>query len=142
MKRIGNLYNKICSLDNLFLADKKAGKGKSKQYGVIEHNKNKMENILKLQEMLINKTYKTSEYHIFEIEEPKIRKIYRLPYYPDRITHHATLNVLEPIFVRTFTADTYSCIKGRGIHKASYKLRRDIRNLSRERERERERFMF
>ena len=140
MKRIGNLYEKIYSLDNLILADKNASKGKSKQYGVMEHNKNKMENILKLQETLVNKTYKTSEYHIFEIEEPKIRKIYRLPYYPDRITHHAMLNVLEPIFVRTFTAGTYSCIKGRGIHKASYKLRRDIRNLSRERERER--FMF
>jgi RNA-directed DNA polymerase len=126
LKRIGNLYEKIYSLDNLLLADHRASKGKSKQYGVIQHGKSKMDNILRLQEMLINKTYKTSEYHIFTIEEPKLRTIHRLPYYPDRILHHAVLNVLEPIFVKMFTADTYSCIKRRGIHKASYNLRKAL----------------
>lgn len=29
MKRIGNLYQKICSLDNLILAESKARKGKT-----------------------------------------------------------------------------------------------------------------
>jgi retron-type reverse transcriptase len=29
------------------------------------------------------------------------------------------MNILEPIFVACFTADTYSCIKGKGIHAAS-----------------------
>ena len=41
MKRIGYLYEKIISINNLKLADKKAQKGKSKQFGVIKHNKNK-----------------------------------------------------------------------------------------------------
>ena len=65
--------------------------------------------------MLLNKTYKTSEYDTFIIHEPKERVIYRLPYYPDRIVHHAIMNVLEPIWVKTFTYNTYSCIKRRGI---------------------------
>jgi retron-type reverse transcriptase len=134
MKRIGNLYEKIYLLDNLLLADKNASKGKSRQYGVIQHRKNKIENILKLQDMLINKTYKTSEYYIFRIEEPKLRTIHRLPYYPDRILQHAVLNILAPIFIKSFTADTYSCVPGRGIHKASYKLRKAIKGISRERE--------
>lgn len=42
----------------------------------------------------------------------------------DRIVHHSIMNILEPIFVSVFTADTYSCIKSRGVHKASYNLRR------------------
>jgi retron-type reverse transcriptase len=29
------------------------------------------------------------------------------------------MNILEPIFVSTFTSNTYSCIKGRGIHAAA-----------------------
>ena len=37
------------------------------------------------------------------------------------------MNVLSPIFISTFTADTYSCIKGRGIHSASEKLKPILR---------------
>ena len=116
MKRIGNLYQKIYSIENIIIADNIARKGKLKQPGVIQHDKNRSENIQKLHEMLKNKTYKTSEYTTFTIFEPKERVIFRLPYYPDRITHHAIMNILEPIFVSTFTTNTYSCIKKRGIH--------------------------
>ncbi len=128
MKRIGNLYDKIISIDNLTIADAKAQKSKSKQYGVQLHNKNKEANILKLHEMLKNKTYQTSTYDIFKVYEPKEREVYRLPYFPDRIAHHAIMNVLEPIFVANYTADTYSCIKGRGIHKASFALRKALKD--------------
>jgi len=64
MKRIANLYEKIISIENLQEADKKAQKGKLKQYGVQIHNKNKEANILKLHQMLEAKTYRTSEYDI------------------------------------------------------------------------------
>lgn len=108
-------------------ADEKAQKGKSRQYGVSLHNKNREGNILKLHNLLISKTYKTSQYDIFKVFEPKEREVYRLPYFPDRICHHAIMNVLEPIFVAVFTADSYSCIKGRGIHKASFNLRKALK---------------
>lgn len=101
------------------LADKKASKGKSDTYGVKEHRKNQEANILNLQNTLLNKEYKTSNYTVFKVYEPKERDVYRLPYYPDRILHHALMNVLEPIFVSVFTNDTYSCIKGKGIHSAA-----------------------
>ena len=38
------------------------------------------------------------------------------------------MNILEPVFVAVFTADSYSCIKGRGIHKASFNLRKALRS--------------
>jgi|SRR5690554_821635 len=127
MKRVGNLYEEIVSVDNLHLADKKARIGKKHSYGVQKHDRNREANIQELHLALKNKTYRTSEYTVFKIKEPKEREIYRLPYI-DRIVHHAIMNVLEPIWVSVFTADTYSCIKGKGIHGALKAVRRDIKN--------------
>lgn len=127
MKRINNLYDKIISLENLKQADIIARKGK-KSFGINLHDKNKDANILKLHNDLKNNNYKTSKYDIFKIYEPKERFIYRLPYFPDRIMHHAIMLVLEPIWVQLFTADTYSCIKGRGIHSCANKLKENLKN--------------
>lgn len=119
MKRINDLYGEICSIENLVLADKKARLGKSKQKEIIIHDKYRENNILKLHKLLVNKEYKTSKYYIFKIFENKERIIYKLPYYPDRIVHHAIMNILESIFVKCFIVTTFNCIKKRGI-KAAY----------------------
>lgn len=129
MKRITDIHNTICSIDNLRLADKKARRGKSKQPGVIRFDLQPETNLLLLNESLLNKTYMTSPYTTFKVFEPKEREVYRLPYFPDRITHHAIMNLLEPMFTSVFTADTYSCIKGRGIHGASYNLRKALKDV-------------
>jgi retron-type reverse transcriptase len=129
MKRINNLYEQIYSIENLQLADEIARKGKLKQPGVIAHDRNRAANIQELHSMLKNKTYCTSAYTTFTVFEPKERLIFRLPYFPDRITHHAVMNILEPIFVSTFTADTYSCIKGRGIHAAAKAVKRALNDV-------------
>lgn len=130
MKRFGNLYEKIISIENLRLADQKARLGKLLSAGVIKHDLRRDEDIYELNQTLINKTYKTSAYTIFKMitDNGKEREIYRLPYNPDRILHHAAMNILEPIWTSTLTADTYSCIKGRGIHGVVRKLKRQIKN--------------
>lgn len=115
MKRYNNLWEKVISVENLRLADEKARRGKTHTYGVKHHDLNREANIQALHEALLTKTFKTSPYDVFTIFEPKERLIFRLPYYPDRIVHHAVMNVLEPIWSRTFTYNTYSCIKHRGI---------------------------
>jgi len=128
LKRINNLFEKIVSIDNLNLADAIARKGKARQYGVLMHDKNKEANIQLLHDRLLSRSYRTSAYTTFKIFEPKEREVYRLPYYPDRITHHAVMNILEPIFLSVFTADTYSCIKGKGIHAAAKAVRATLRD--------------
>lgn len=130
MKRINNIYQQIYSIENLELADKIARKHKSKQRGILIHDQNREANILALHELLKNKTYKTSKYIRFTIQETKPREIYKLPYFPDRIVHHAVMNVLEKMFVSTFTADTYSCIKKRGIHAAQRALKKSLKDIS------------
>lgn len=130
MKRIGNIYNQICSIENLKLADAIAQMGKKKQYGVIRHNKNAEQNIIDLHHLLMQNKFTTSEYSVFKIYDPKERDVYRLPYYPDRIVHHAIMNILEPIFVNCFVSNSYSCIKGKGIHAAFKDVRSALKNKS------------
>jgi len=119
MKRVGSLCNRIISVENLEFADRMARKGKGNSYGIRLHDTRRKENILKLHEILENKVYKTSHYTVFKIYDPKEREIYRLPYFPDRIVHWAIMLQLEPVWMKVFTRDTYSCIKGRGIHGAA-----------------------
>lgn len=129
MKRHGNLYQKIISIANLTEADRKAQVGKRKQRGVIKHNKNKEANILKLHEWLKNKTYKTSRYWLFTIFEPKQRQISILNYFPNRIVHHAIMIYLEPILRGCFIAQTYSCIRRRGIHRCLRDVKKALCNV-------------
>ena len=128
MRRVGNLYHRIIDLENLRLADVNARKRKKLTYGVAVHDQNRDENIFLLHEQLTTKSFKTSAYTSFFLHTPKKREIFRLPYYPDRIVHHAILNILEPVWESVFTADTYACIKGRGIHGAARALRRDLKD--------------
>lgn len=46
----------------------------------------------------------------------------------DRVIHHAICNVIEPIFDRSFTADTFACRKDKGIHAALRGLRKTVRS--------------
>jgi len=85
MKRVGNIYKDICDIENLELADFKARKSKRKRRDVRQHDREKNLNILKLNEALLNKTFRTSKYKVFKINEGKERIISSLPYYPDRI---------------------------------------------------------
>lgn len=126
MKRLNHLYPKVYDIQNLALADEKARKGKTNQYGVMVHDKNREANIQALHLMLKERTYRTSEYTTFKVYEPKERVVYRLPYFPDRIAHHAVMNVMKPIFISVFTADTYSCIEGKGIHAAARAVRKAL----------------
>lgn len=119
MKRTKNLYNKICDIENIRLAYKNAKKGKSKYRQVKEIEKNQEPYLMQIQEMLINKTFNTSEYQIKDIfDGKKKRTIHKLPFFPDRIVHHALMQVIEPILLKSLIRDTFQSIKGRGISDA------------------------
>lgn len=119
----------MCSIQNLMLADQIARKGKKDQFGVREHDKRRGCNILTLHNMLMDKTFTTGIYKHFTIKDPKPRLISALNYYPDRIVHHAAMIKLENMFVANFTADTYSCIRGRGISACRKKLVKALKDV-------------
>lgn len=117
MKRLGHLYEKIYDMDNLILAHEKARLGKGWYREVKMVNENPEYYLTLLQDMLINKTYKTSEYETYiKNDHGKEREIFKLPYFPDRICQWAVMLVIEPVLIKNFTKDTYSAIPGRGTH--------------------------
>lgn len=128
MKRIGNIFDNVCSTENIHAAYLKAKKGKGKRYGVLLFEKKLDDNLKALQTELLTGTYKTSEYDIFTINDPKERVVYRLPF-RDRIVHHAIMNVLEPVWSSIFIQNTYACIKYRGIHAVLKHLKRDLKDV-------------
>lgn len=114
-------------MENLRLADQKARKGKKRNRGVLLFDSDPEGNLQRLHDTILSGKYHTSRYTFFQVHDPKERTIARLPYYPDRIVHHAIMNVLEPIFNKLYTADTYACIKGRGSHLARRKIMAALR---------------
>ncbi|MGQ1890650.1 reverse transcriptase domain-containing protein [Thermophagus sp. OGC60D27] len=131
MKRYGNLFEKIVTKENILAAHIKARKGKSHYREVKYVNQNIDKCITDIMDCLINKNYKCSDYEIITKKcGEKIREIYKLPYYPDRIIHHAIMNIMEPIWVRTLIYDTYSSIKGRGIHKGVARIKRALKDFN------------
>ena len=127
MRRKGFLFEQICSYQNLLLATYNASKGKKQRDEVIKFEADLDNNLRQLQAELQSRTYTTSEYTVFVKYEPKRREIYKLPY-RDRVVQWAIMQVLEPLWTPTFTADTYACIKGRGIHSLLKKIRKDLRD--------------
>lgn len=127
MKRYGNLWEKLISKENFELAYRKSKKKKSKFNSVQKFEKNWEENLEIVRQSVINKTFRTGEYREKIRYEPKKRFIYVLPYAPDRIVHHALMNVLTPIFEKIFIKDSYACIVGRGQHKGSLRCMEFIR---------------
>lgn len=84
--------------------------------------------LIQLQNMLMWKIYKTSDYDIFiKKDGQKERVIYKLPYFPDRICHWAIIQQIEPIFLRKLNGCTHSAIPRRGIHSAFEQLDRYMR---------------
>src|SRR6056297_1327883 len=128
MKRHGDLWEDIVDFENIKLAHKNAKRGKGDYRGVRKVESNREYWLKKVQEMLVNKDFATSDYYVFKVYEPKEREIFKLPYYPDRIVHHAILNVLKPIWNKIFIYDVYSSIEGKGIHKAVDRLSKFLRN--------------
>ena len=119
VKKYKNLWKDVISEENIKDAYRKSIKGKRNYSSVKRFELNKEQNLKNIQLALINQTYKTSNYNQRTIYEPKERIIYVLPLNPDRVVHHALMNILIPIFTKMFIKNTFACIKDRGLHKGS-----------------------
>lgn len=119
MKRYGNLFEQITDIKNIKSAIRKAAKHKKNRREIrrILHKLNKYARLIK--ELLESGDFTTSSYKISKIYEPKERTIYILPFYPDRIVHHTIMNIVAPIWDRSFIYHSYSCREGKGQIKGS-----------------------
>lgn len=129
MKRYGHLYERVCDIDNILLAHRNARKGKAHYREVRMIDEDPRRYAMSIRNMLIAHEYRTSPYTVFRrTERGKEREIAVLPYYPDRIVQWAIMQVLEPIWTRTLIHQTYSSIKGRGVHQGLKHVQRALRD--------------
>lgn len=109
-----SLYEQIYQIDNLYLASKKAMKGKKSNPTVAKFWFYEDEKLAKIHELLKHRQYKFGRYTEFTINDNSVmRKISAAPFV-DRVVHHAIMNVLEPLFEKSFIYDTYANRKGKG----------------------------
>jgi retron-type reverse transcriptase len=122
MRRVGNLWAEVSGLDNLFRASHQAARGKRNRPDVARFLCNLETEVFALHRELLASTYKPGGYRTFIVDDGKPRQISAASF-RDRVVHHALTRVLEPIFERRFTADSYACRKGYGTHRALARAR-------------------
>lgn len=117
MKTYRNLWDKLCSEDNLFRAYKKARKHKTQKPYVLDFEKDLQNNLSLLRTELLLYAYQPKPLQTFIVRDPKTRKISKA-HFRDRIIHHALCSIIEPIFEISFIYDSYANRKGKGTLKA------------------------
>lgn len=129
MKRVGNLYESICSWENLETAANRARKRKRYRRYAEEFELKRESRLMALHDQLMSESWQPGAYTAFTIHDPKERLICA-PSYADRIVHHALCNVVGPVLERTFIDQTYSCRIGLGTGAARAKCQSLIRHNS------------
>ena len=124
MKRHGNLYEKIISIENLREAAATAAKANGRSRAVDDFYKNEEGNLQRLHQSLVDFSFRPSRPSTFTVHEPKERTITTAPFYPDKIVEQAIVQVIEPILYPVFTYTSYGSIKKKGC----LRLSQDVRN--------------
>ena len=127
-----NSYWKVCDPLNVLHATLNTIRGKRNRHDVQRLlNDGFIEAITKVWELLDKQTYIPSPYTKKTIREKtggkvkeRVLKIAKLM--PDRIIDHCLIDVIEDDLRKLFIANTYACIKGRGIHACLRDLNRAL----------------
>jgi RNA-directed DNA polymerase len=129
MKTYTNLYAKLCSSGNLYLAYIRARKRKSLKDYVTKFEEHLEENLKQLKHELETLTYKPSKLTVFIIRDPKTRRI-SASHFRDRVVHHALCNIIAPILSKDFIYDSFANQKGKGTHRAIKRFETFMRRVN------------
>ena len=120
MQRIGNLFPAFCSFQNLLLAWRKTRRGSGRTLDAALFFQDLEKELLALRAALASGDWQPQPFRFFDIFDPKHRTI-AVSHFRDRVVHHALVNVLEPIFEKTFIADSFATRHGKGVHAAVFR---------------------
>ena len=116
-------------LYDLYVAFEDAARHKHKMSYVQKFERELAENLNALCDDLLTHRYRALPSKCFVVKYPKKREVFAAMF-RDRIVHHLYFNYTHQLFERTFIADSYSCIKGRGTLYGVNRLRQHIRQAS------------
>ncbi|MGM9868273.1 MAG: RNA-directed DNA polymerase [Sodaliphilus sp.] len=125
MKRAGYLIEKIADLDNLCLAYSKACRGKQMKCEVTAFSAHFDRHISEIREGILNGNPAVGHYHYFTIFDPKERVICAASF-PERVLHHAIMNICHPYFDSWLIDHTYATRPGKGVYAALDYLKNHI----------------
>lgn len=126
-KSYGNLIHLIIDHSNMNDAfDEVVGDLGAKRKAIYEKNREKI--ISKLQDEIKTGKFRIKHFKEYEVKDGrKIRRI-QSPIVRERIGCNAIMRVVEKFVYPTVIKTSAASIKGRGMHKLSKKIRRDIEN--------------
>jgi hypothetical protein len=116
-------------LFDLYIAYYDAARHKHKMAYVTKFERDLRDNMEDLCDDLLNRRYKALPSKCFVVDYPKKREVFAAMF-RDRIVHHLYFRYTHQMFERTFIADSYSCIEGRGTHYGVNRIRQHIRKAS------------
>ena len=116
-------------LYDLYVAFEDAARHKHKMSYVVKFERELSENLNALCDDLLTHRYRALPSKCFVVKYPKQREVFAAMF-RDRVVHHLYFNYTHQLFERTFIADSYSCIKGRGTLYGVNRLRQHIRQAS------------
>ncbi len=124
------MFNKIISLENLFVCWREFRCGKRDRPDVQEFERHMEDNVFQLADELSAGAYRHGPYHTFHICDPKPRAISKAAI-RDHVVHHLVFKELYRLFNPTFIYHSYSSRLGKGTHLAVADLAAAARRLSR-----------
>lgn len=131
MKTYRNIHPEIYDFESLYLAYRRARRGKRDRGSVRQFEQDLEGNLIQLQNEIIWEEYKTGRYHTFPVFEPKRREVASLPF-RDRVLQHSLVSATEPIWERRFIDHSYACRPGRGMHRGADAVQAMMQKVRRE----------
>lgn len=128
VKRYGNLWERVCSVENITKAYLESRKGKSHKPGVMEVDADPMTYIMEVKRLLETKEYRSGDYREIIVHDPKERIVYDVDYFPHRIVHWSLMLVIRPILMNCIGPHSYAAMKGRGSHQALTQLKEYLKD--------------
>lgn len=117
MRREIDLWDRIGTWTNLEIALAQALRGKRTRGDVRAFLRRLPASLVEVQDRLVNGLGPIGAFRTFTIYDPKERLI-AAPCFPDRVMHHAVINVCEPVFERWLVRQTFACRQGLGLRAA------------------------
>lgn len=138
MRRIGDIWSRLTSIDNLSKAADRACSSRKNRDEVNRFEADRENLLVKLQDDLRSHRFRSSSYRSFlRVEDGKEREIADIRLYPDRIVHWAISLAMEPYLDRKLIDQvhrTHSAVANvydylRNDERIQYCLKLDVRHF-------------
>lgn len=131
MKRAGNLYPRIITMDALLAAYHAASKNKRSHRACYEFGNNLGGNLYALHHELSNGTYQPRPCSRFWVTDGRKPRLIEAPAFRDMVVQHALYAATIPVFEARYIETNFACRIGKGTHVAADWLQAAMRRAPR-----------